>query len=126
MYLAEKLFQHKESTMIPKGGLNNIMKQFTKVQQKMEAVQEELAGMTVEGSAGGGMVKVVANGKQEILSIKIDPEVLSDDVEMVEDMVVAATNQALSKSQELSQEKMAGLTGGLMPNLPGGFKIPGL
>ena len=112
--------------MIPKGGLNNIMKQFSKMQQQMEKVQEELADLTVEGTAGGGMVKVVANGKQEIMSIKIDPEVLSDDVEMVEDLVVAATNQALSKSQELSQEKMAGLTGGLLPNLPGGMKIPGL
>lgn len=112
--------------MIPKGGLNNIMKQFTKMQQQMEQIQDELADLTVEGSAGGGMVKVVANGKQEILSIKIDPEILSDDVEMVEDMVVAATNQALTKSQELSHEKMAGLTGGLLPNLPGGFKIPGL
>lgn len=112
--------------MIPKGGLNNMMKQFTKMQQQMEQVQNELADLTVEGSAGGGMVKVVANGKQEIVSIKIDPEVLSDDVEMVEDMVVAATNQALSKSQELSQEKMAGVAGGMLPNLPGGFKIPGL
>ncbi|MBN2600520.1 MAG: YbaB/EbfC family nucleoid-associated protein [Candidatus Marinimicrobia bacterium] len=112
--------------MIPKGGLNNMMKQFTKMQQQMERVQDELADLTVEGSAGGGMVKVVANGKQEIVSIKIDPEVLSDDVEMVEDMVVAATNQALSKSQELSQEKMAGVAGGMLPNLPGGFKIPGL
>ena len=112
--------------MIPKGGLNNIMKQFTKVQQQMEQIQSELADMTVEGSAGGGMVKVVANGKQELLSVKIDPEVLSDDVEMVEDMIVAATNQALTKAQELSQEKMAGLTSGLLPNLPGGLKIPGL
>ncbi len=112
--------------MIPKGGLNNIMKQFGKVQQQMEQMQNELADMTVEGSAGGGMVKVVANGKQEILSIKIDPEILSDDVEMVEDMIVAATNQALNKAQDLSQEKMAGLTGGLLPNLPGGLKIPGL
>ena len=112
--------------MIPKGGLNNMMKQFTKMQQQMEHIQDELADLTVEGSAGGGMVKVVANGKQEIISIKIDPEVLSDDVEMVEDMVVAATNQALGKSQELSQEKMSGVAGGMLPNLPGGFKIPGL
>ena len=112
--------------MIPKGGLNNLMKSFSKVQEEMARVQNELAGLTVEGSAGGGMVKVVSNGKQEIQSIKIDPEILSDDVEMVEDMIVAAVNQALTRSQELSQEKMAGLTGGMMANLPGGLKIPGL
>jgi len=112
--------------MIPKGGLNNLMKQFGRVQEEMARVQQELAHLTVEGSAGGGMVKVIANGKQEVKSIKIDPEILKDDVEMVEDMVVAAVNQALIKSQELSQEKMAGLTGGMMANLPGGLKIPGL
>jgi len=112
--------------MIPKGGLNNLMKQFSKVQAEMERVQEELANLTVEGSAGGGMVKVVANGKQEIQSIKIDPEILKDDVEMVEDMIVAAVNQALTRAQELSQEKMADLTGGMLSNLPGGMKIPGL
>jgi len=112
--------------MIPKGGLNNLMKQFSKVQAEMERVQEELANLTVEGSAGGGMVKVVANCKQEIQSIKIDPEILKDDVEMVEDMIVAAVNQALTRAQELSQEKMAGLTGGMLSNLPGGMKIPGL
>lgn len=112
--------------MIPKGGLNNLMKQFSKVQEEMARVQQELSKLTVEGSAGGGMVKVVANGKQEIQSIKIDPEILKDDVEMVEDMVVAAVNQALTKSQELSQQKMSGLTGGMLANLPGGMKIPGL
>jgi len=112
--------------MLPKGGMNNLLKQFGKVQQQMEKLQAELAQLTVEGSAGGGMVKVIANGKQEIISVKIDPQVLSDDVEMIEDMVVAATNQALQHAAELNQEKMASLTGGLMPNLPGGFKIPGL
>jgi len=112
--------------MIPKGGLNNIMRQFSKMQKQMEEIQNELADLTVEGTSGGGMVTVVANGKQEILSVKIDPEIISDDIEMIEDMIVAATNQALSKSQELSQEKMAELTGGLLPNLPGGMKIPGL
>ncbi|MDD5061731.1 MAG: YbaB/EbfC family nucleoid-associated protein [Candidatus Marinimicrobia bacterium] len=111
---------------MPKGGINNLMKQFNKVQEQMARVQEELAGLTVEGSAGGGMVKVIANGKQEIQSVKIDPEILKDDVEMVEDMIVAAVNQALTRSQELSQEKMAGLTGGMLSNLPGGLKIPGL
>ncbi len=112
--------------MIPKGGLGNLMKEFGKMQEKMQQVQDELEEITVEGSAGGGMVQVTANGKQEILSVKIDPEILSDDVEMVEDMIVAATNQALKKAQEISQEKMSAVTGGLLPNLPNGIKIPGL
>jgi len=92
----------------------------------MEKIQEELGQSTVEGTAGGGMVTVVANGNQEIVSVKIDPEILKDDVEMVEDMVTAATNQALKKASELSQEKMASVTGGMMSGLPGGLKIPGL
>ena len=112
--------------MMPKGGLNNLMKQFGKMQKKMESVQSELADVIVEGSAGGGMVVVKANGKQEIISVKIDPEVLSDDVEMVEDMVTAAANQALKKASEESQEKMSSAAGGMIPNLPGGMKIPGL
>jgi len=111
---------------MPKGGLNNLMKQVGKMQENMEKLNQEMAILTVEGTAGGGMVKVTANGSQEIVSVKIDSEVLTDDVEMVEDMIIAATNQALQKAKELYQEKMSGLTGGLMPNLPGGFKIPGL
>jgi DNA-binding YbaB/EbfC family protein len=112
--------------MMPKGGLNKMMKQFNKMQRDMEKIQEELGQSTVEGTAGGGMVTVVANGNQEIVSVKIDPEILKDDVEMVEDMVTAATNQALKKASELSQEKMASVTGGMMSGLPGGLKIPGL
>lgn len=107
-------------------GLNNIMKQFGKLQEELQKVQDELEDIQVEGTAGGGMVKVIANGKQEILSVKIDQEIISDDLEMVEDMIAAATNQALKKAQELSQEKMSSVTGGLLPNLPDGLKIPGL
>ena len=100
-------------------GFGNIMKQMQKMQQEMEKIQEELANKTVEGTAGGGMVRVVANGKQEILEVKIDPEVVNkDDVEMLEDLIVAAVNQAKEKAQELQAEDMAKLTGGL--------KIPGL
>lgn len=91
--------------MMPKGGLNKMMKQFNKMQKDMEKIQEELANLTVEGTAGGGMVTVTASGAQEIVSVKIDPEVAKDDIEMVEDMVVAATNQALKKASELNQEK---------------------
>ncbi len=112
--------------MIPKGGLNNLMKQFSKMQENMEKLNQEIANQMVEGTAGGGMVKVTANGSQEIVAVKIDQEILTDDIEMVEDMIVAATNQALQKAKELYQEKMSGLAGNLVPNLPGGFKIPGL
>ena len=101
-----------------KGQLGNMMKQIQQMQAKMEAIQAELAETKVEGSAGGGMVKVVANGKHEIISVTIDPEVVDkDDVEMLQDLVVAAVNQVYQKAQELQSEKMAGLTGGL--NIPG-------
>lgn len=104
-----------------------LFKQAQKMQEEMERVQASLEIMTAEGAAGGGMVTVTANGKQQILSIKIDPEVLSDnDVEMLEDLVVAATNQALEKSQELSQSEMQKIAGGMLGNLPPGMKLPGL
>ncbi|MCF7885950.1 MAG: YbaB/EbfC family nucleoid-associated protein [Candidatus Marinimicrobia bacterium] len=112
--------------MMPKGGLNGMMKQFGKMQEKLEKVQEELKDITVEGTAGGGMITVKANGQQEILAVNIDPEILQDDVEMVEDMIVAATNQALSNAAEAKKEKMSDATGGLLSKLPGGMNIPGL
>jgi len=100
-------------------GFGNIMKEAQKLQQQMMALQEEVAKRTVEATAGGGMVTVVANGKQEIISIKIDTEVVSkDDVQMLEDLVLAACNEALRKSRELVQQELGKLTGGL--------KIPGL
>jgi len=100
-------------------GIGNMMKQIQKMQQEMEKIQEELANKTVEGTAGGGMVKVIANGKQEVLEIKIDPEVVNkDDVEMLQDLILAAVNQAREKAQEMANEEMSRLTGGL--------KIPGM
>jgi DNA-binding YbaB/EbfC family protein len=85
----------------------------------MAQLQEEVGKRTVEATAGGGMVTVVANGRQEIVSVKIDPEVVSkDDVQMLEDLVLAACNEALRKSRELVQQELGKLTGGL--------KIPGL
>ena len=100
-------------------GFGNMMKEAQKLQQQMMALQEEVAKRTVEATAGGGMVTVVANGKQEIVSIKIDPEGVSkDDVQMLEDLVLAAGNEALRKSRELVQQELGKLTGGL--------KIPGL
>jgi DNA-binding YbaB/EbfC family protein len=103
---------------MPKG-LGDMMKQVQKMQAKMEEVQKELENKRVEGTSGGGMVKVVANGKQEILEIKIDPEVVNkEDVEMLEDLVLAAVNQAREKSVEVQNDEMAKLTGGM--------KIPGM
>ena len=102
-----------------KGGFGNMMKEAQKLQQQMLALQEEVGKKKVEATAGGGMVTVEANGKQELVSIKIDPEVVSkDDVQMLEDLVLAATNEALRKSRELVQQEMGKITGGL--------KIPGL
>ena len=101
-----------------KGGVGNMMKQVQQMQAKMEKIQAELEQTEVEGTAGGGMVKVTANGKQDIVSITIDPEVVDpDDVEMLQDLILAAVSQARAKAQELQTEKMASLTGGL--NIPG-------
>jgi DNA-binding YbaB/EbfC family protein len=99
--------------------LGNIMQQAKKIQERLANIQEEMAERTIEGSAGGGMVTVVANGRQEVVSIKIEPEVVNaDDVEMLQDLVQAAVNDALRKSQEMVQQEMAKITGGL--------KIPGM
>ena len=103
-----------------KGGMGNMMKQAQKLQSKMLKLQEELAGETVETTAGGGMVRVVANGKQQIVSVKIEKEVVDpEDVEMLQDLLLAAVNDALTKSQEMVSEKMSKL-------VPGGMNIPGL
>ena len=94
------------------------MKQAQKLQKQMVEMQEEMGKQTVEGSAGGGMVKAVANGHQDILEVKIDPEVVDpDDIEMLQDLIVAAVNQARQKAQEIQNEQMSQLTGGL--NIPG-------
>jgi DNA-binding YbaB/EbfC family protein len=101
-----------------KGGIGNMMKQVQQMQAKMEKIQAELEATEVEGTAGGGMVKVIANGKNDIVSVTIDPEVVdAEDVEMLQDLIVAAINQAKEKAQELQAERMASLTGGI--NLPG-------
>jgi DNA-binding YbaB/EbfC family protein len=100
-------------------GFGNLMKEAQRLQQQMAAMQEEVAQKKVEATAGGGMVTVTANGKQELVSIKIDPEVINkDDAGMLEDLILAACNEALRKSRELMQQELGKLTGGL--------KIPGL
>lgn len=106
--------------------LSDIMKQAQKLQAQISKVQEDLEEQRVEGSAGGGMVVAVANGRQDVVSIKIDPEVVNpDDVEMLEDLIVAAVNQARERAQELADEEMKKATAGLMPQM-GGMKIPGI
>ncbi len=107
---------------MPKGF--NPMQQVKALQKKLAQIQEELAQRTVESSAGGGMVTAVANGRQEILKITIDPQVVDpEDVEMLEDLVLAAVNDALKRAQEMVAEEMGKLAGGL--NIPG-LNIPGL
>lgn len=95
-----------------------MMRQAQQFQKRMEGLQKEIESSTVEASAGGGVVKVVVNGKMLVESISIDPEVVSpDDVEMLEDLVTAAVNEALANAQQMASDKMAELTGGL--NIPG-------
>ncbi len=100
--------------------LGNILKQAQKMQAKMAAIQDEMADKTVEASSGGGMVTVVANGKQEVVSVVVDSEIAgSDDLEMLQDLIVAAVNEALKKSKELMSEEMGKVTSGL--GIPGMF-----
>ncbi len=103
-----------------KKGMGGIMKQAQQLQNKMAKLQEELGERTIEASAGGGMVKVVVNGKQELVSLVIEKEVVDpEDVDMLQDMVLAAVNEGLSRSQEMVSQEMGKLTGGM--NIPGLF-----
>ncbi len=98
--------------------MGKMMKQAQQLQEKMTKLQEEMADKTVEATAGGGMVKVVANGRQQIVSINIEKEVVDpEDVDMLQDLILAATNEALSRAQEMVSEEMSKLTGGM--NIPG-------
>jgi len=101
--------------------MGNLLKQAQQFQTKIAKLQEELEDRTVEASAGGGMVTVVVNGRQELLSINIEPEVInSDDQEMLQDLILAAVNDGLSKAKDMVNEEMGKLTKGLnLPNIPG-------
>lgn len=100
--------------------MQKMMKEMQKMQSKMTQLQAELAETPVEGTAGGGVVKATVNGANQLLSINLDPEVVDpDDIDMLSDLIVAAVNDALNKSQALSDEKMGALTKGL--KMPGGL-----
>jgi DNA-binding YbaB/EbfC family protein len=104
-----------------KGNIAGLMQQAQKMQQEMQRAQEELARMEVTGQSGGGMVEVVMNGKHAVRKVNIDPS-LTDDLEMLEDLLNAAINDAVNKVATTAQEQMAGMTQGLQ--LPPGMKLP--
>lgn len=100
------------------GNMNNMMKQMQKIQKQMENLQEDLKNKEVEATSGGGAVKATVNGNKELISIKLDPEVVDpDDVEMLEDLIVAAINEAMRTADEKVNSEMSKITGGL--NIPG-------
>ncbi|MBU4276099.1 MAG: YbaB/EbfC family nucleoid-associated protein [Proteobacteria bacterium] len=104
--------------MIPRGGMGSLMKQAQKMQEQMLKVQQELEAREVNASSGGGMVEAVVNGKGELLRLKLDPEVVDpQDVEMLCDLVVAAVGEAQRRAQDMTQQEMSKLTGGM--NIPG-------
>lgn len=105
-----------------KGNIGNMMKQAQLVQENMKQMQEKLASLEVEGQAGAGLVKVVMTCRHAVRSISIDDSLVGDDKEMLEDLIVAAMNDAVRRVESTTQEKMAELTGGL--GLPPGFKLP--
>ncbi|MCI4441546.1 hypothetical protein EDC62_1135 [Tibeticola sediminis] len=109
--------------MFNKGQLAGLMKQAQAMQENLKRAQEELAHIEVEGEAGGGLVKVLMTCKHEVRRVTIDPSLLADDPEMLEDLVAAAFNAAVRKAAETEQEKLGKLTAG-MPGLPGGMKFP--
>jgi hypothetical protein len=105
-----------------KGGIGNMMKQAQKMQEDMQKAQQEIATMEVEGQAGGGMVKVIMNGRHEICRVSLDDSLMDDDKEMIEDLLAAAVNDAVRRIEAETQEKMSGVTAGM--NLPAGMKLP--
>jgi len=105
-----------------KGGIGNMMKQAQKMQADMQKAQEEIASMEVEGQSGGGMVKVLMNGRHEVRRVSLDDSLMSDDKEMIEDLLAAAVNDAVRRIEQQSSEKMSGVTAGM--NLPAGMKLP--
>jgi len=106
------------------GNMGQMMKQVQKMQKEISRLQQQLEERTVEATAGGGVVKVTVNGKQEVLEVELAPEVVDpEDIEMLQDLIIAATNEALREAQDMVNREMAKITGGLnIPGLPG---LPG-
>ena len=105
-----------------KGGLGNIMKQAQQMQEGMQKAQEEIARLEVTGESGAGLVKITMTGKHDVKNVTIDPTLLGDDKDMLEDLIAAAVNDANRRVENMTQEKMSGLTAGM--NLPAGMKLP--
>lgn len=105
-----------------RGPIASLMQQAQRMQEELKRAQEELATLEVGGQAGGGMVAVTINGRHELRSIKIEPSLMGGDAEMLEDLIVAACNDAHNRLAEQTQARMAAVTGGM--NLPPGFKLP--
>jgi len=103
-------------------GLGNLMKQAQEMQANLEKAQKEIAATEVTGVSGGGMISVVMTGRHDVRRVNIDPTLLGDDKEMLEDLIAAAVNDAVHRVESMTQDRLAGLTTGL--NLPGGFKLP--
>jgi hypothetical protein len=108
--------------MAMKGGFDNIMKQAQKMQENLQKAQEEIANMEVTGESGAGLVKVIMTGRHDVKRVEIDPGLLKEDKEMVEDLVAAAVNDANRRVEACTRDKMAGLTSGI--SLPPGVKLP--
>lgn len=102
--------------------LNDLMKQAQQMQAKMQQMQEEMANAEVEGQSGAGMVKVVMTGRHDVRKVTIDPSLLSEDKEILEDLLAAAVNDAVRRIEEQNRERMSNLAGGLQ--MPPGFKMP--
>ena len=106
--------------MNQKQNMNSVLKQAQKMQEEMERIQQETEEENIEATSGGGAVKVVVNGKKELVEIKLDPDAVDpDDVETLEDLIMAAVNEAVKKAEDMMEEKMGAITGGL--NIPGLF-----
>lgn len=105
-----------------KGGMGNLMKQAQEMQEKMQRAQEEIANLEVTGESGAGLVKIYMNGRHDVKSVSIDPSLLEEDKEILEDLIAAAVNDAVRRIESTTQERMAGVTGGM--GMPPGFKMP--